>query len=144
MNDIERVNVNACKPFHHIAVFFHNVIVVEILACNRAVLGTYLLTGNLVNTAVDSVEKTFCKVCSCSEELHFLADLHRGYTASDSVIVAVNGTHKVVVLVLNCVMLDRHLCAEFLEVFGKMLAPENREVGLGCSTDVVKSVKISE
>ena len=33
------------------------------------------LPGHLINTAVYSVEQALCQVCSCAEELHFLADI---------------------------------------------------------------------
>ena len=60
-----------------------------------------LLLGDLVNTAVERVEKALGQVGAGAEELHLLANAHGGHAAGDSVVVAVVDAHDVVVLVLD-------------------------------------------
>ena len=143
VNNVESVYVHAGEPTHHIVVSLHNLIIVKVLRGDRTVLRSDLLTGDLVHTAVDSVEKALGKVCSRAEELHLLTNSHRGNTASNSVIVTVGKAHKIVVLVLNGRGLDRGLCAEFLEVVGESRGPKNCKVRLGSRAEVVESVEVT-
>ena len=76
MNDVERIYINLCKPLHHSLVLVHYVIIVEVIALNCTIIRTYLLAADFINTAVDCIKQALCKVCSCAEELHFLADFH--------------------------------------------------------------------
>ncbi len=101
MNDVEGIDIQAREPFHHIVVLFHNVVKVEIIALNGAVFRPYLDFKPLVNTAVYSVKQALGEVCPRAEELHFLADAHRGNAARYRVVVAVGNAHHIVILVLN-------------------------------------------
>ena len=76
VDNVEGVDVKSCQPLHHIHVLFPYVIEVEVLSVNRSEFRTYLESETLVHTAVYSVEQALCKVCSCTEELHFLANDH--------------------------------------------------------------------
>src|SRR5699024_7321972 len=101
MDHVQCINVQLGQPFHHRIVFFHYFIVVQILGSDRRVFRSYLLFGLAVNTAVDRVQKAFCKVCTSSEELDLFTCLSSGYTAADRIVIAPYRTHYIIVLVLD-------------------------------------------
>ena len=57
VNDVQRVDVHASEPLHHVVVLGHNVVVIERIALDGAVLGADLLLGDLVNTAIECIDK---------------------------------------------------------------------------------------
>ena len=71
-------------------------------------------------------QKQLGEVASCAEKLHLLAYLHSRHAASNGVIVSVVGAHHVVVFILDRIGILRDLCAEFLEIFGKIARPKHR------------------
>ena len=118
--------------------------VVKHLVGHRLFLGSEASAVHIVNSTVEREKQKLCKVSSRTEELHLLADLHRRHTAGDSVIVAVGDAHKIVVLVLDRVGINRKLGAEALKARGKLIAPKHREVRLGSLTERVERVENSE
>ena len=116
VDDIQGVHINACQPFHHIGKGFHNLVVFQHIAFVLTVFGTDLLPGLFINTAVQRIKQTFCQVGACAEKLHFLTDSHGGYTACDTVIIAVGYTHQIIIFILDGRSLDGHLRAVTFEI----------------------------
>ena len=144
VDNIQGVYINVCLPLQHIDELAHNIVVVKHVTCNRTILGTYLLLGNFIHTAVQSVQQTFCNICTCAEELHFLTDNHRRYAASDTIVIAMCHSHQVIVLILNGRSLDRHLCTVSLPAFRKLCGPQYGQVRLGRRSKVGQGVQITE
>ena len=116
LNQVQRIYIQVCQPLHHIIIALHYLVIIQVLGGNRTILRTYLLTGLLVNTAVDCVKQAFCKVCASSEELHLLTGLCCGYTAADRVIIAPYRLHGIIVLILYRACVDGDLRSVSLEV----------------------------
>ena len=93
MDNVQGVNINAGKPFHHVMECIHYLIVFQYISFILTVFGTYLLSCLLVDTAVESVKQAFCQIGAGAEELHFLTDSHGGYTAGNAVVIAVGNAH---------------------------------------------------
>ena len=144
VDNLERIDVGLGEPAHHVLKLIHQHVVVEIFVLDGREVGAYLLAAHFVAAAVDGIEQALGEVGACAEELHLLADLHRAYAAGNAVVVAVVGTHEVVVLILDGRGLDRHLGAIFLPAFRQFLRPEHSEVGLGSRTEVVERVEEAE
>ena len=143
VDDVQSVYVHTGQPTHHIVVAFHNLVVIQILGGDGAVLGADLLTADFVHTAVDGVQKALGQVSTGAEELHLLADTHGGYAAGDGVVVTVGEAHQIVVLVLNGRGLNGGLGAEALEVLGQIHRPQNGQVRLGSRAQVVQGVQVT-
>ena len=141
VDNLQGIDVSLCKPAHHILELRHKFIVLKIFASDWLKVWTYLLARNLISTTVDSVEQALCKVCARTEELHLLANLHRRNAAGNSIVIAIVRTHKVVVLILDCRSLDRHLCAVVLPVLWSCVEPQNGKVWLWSRTEVLESVQ---
>ena len=132
VDKVQGVNVQSCKPVHHLLIFTFNIVEVKfIIAVYSFEARRYLhclavlILDNFVLTAVDCVKKAFCKVCACAEELHILADAHTAYATGDTVIVAKLGAHQIIAFVLDCRGGYRQVGAEFFEVCGKAFAPKH-------------------
>ncbi|MNJ70986.1 hypothetical protein D3C77_674830 [compost metagenome] len=93
----------------------HNFIVVEYVTGNRRCSRGNLDTQLLIYAAINGIEQCFGKVSAGSEKLHLLTDPHCGYAAGNSVIIAINRAHDVVVLVLDGAGLNRYLRAIILK-----------------------------
>ena len=76
VDDVEHIYIHAREPLHHLVVFVHYLVVIEILGRDGSVFRSYLLARNLVDSSVYCVKKALCKVCSRSEELHLFANYH--------------------------------------------------------------------
>ena len=83
VDHVQSSYIQMSQPIHHLVIFLHNLIIVKVLGSDRLVLRSYLHFQLLIHTAVDCVKKAFCKVCTSSEELHFLTSLCSRYTAAD-------------------------------------------------------------
>src|SRR5699024_11416957 len=116
VDHVQCINIQLGQPLHHLVIFLHNLVIVKVLGCDRSVQRRYLLFCLLVNTAVDRVQKAFCKVRTCSEELDLLTCLCCGYTATDRIVVAPYRTHHIIILILNGACLNRNISCIFLEV----------------------------
>ncbi len=116
VNHVECIYIYLCKPLHHSGILFHNIVIIQIIALDSSVFRSYLNTSHLVYTTIDSIEKTFCKVRSCTKELHLLAHSHGGYTTCDCIIITMCHSHQVIILILNRRSLNRNLCTELLKV----------------------------
>ena len=100
LDEVQHIDINSGEPVHHHIIFFHDFLVVQDICGNRAVSGRNLLLALFIHTAVDGIEKTFCKVCSCAEELHLLTGFCCGYTAADTVVVPPYRTHDIIIFIL--------------------------------------------
>ena len=138
---MERVAVNTCQPLHHLIELLHHLFVVEVFAGDGREEGRNLLAVHFVDTTVDGIEQALRQVGTRAEELHLLTDAHGRHAASDTVVVAVVGTHEVVVFVLDGRRSDRHLRAITLPVFGQTSRPEHREVGFGSRSEIGERVE---
>ena len=76
VDNVQCIYIQTSQPLHHIVILSHYIIIIEVIACNRTILRTYLYLKSFVNTAVDSIKQALSKVSSCTEELHFLTDPH--------------------------------------------------------------------
>ena len=143
MDDIERVHIQAAQPFHVLVVGGAHRPIVE-HARKALAHGAELFAALFVFAAVEGQEQELGEVAPRPEELHLLADLHGGDAAGDAVIVAVDGAHEVVVLVLDGIGVDGDLGAEIFEGLGQPFRPEHGEVGLGRGAEVVQGVQDAE
>ena len=144
VNAVERVDVGLGEPVLHLVEAFGDLVVVEhVLFVNRR-RGSDLFPGNFVAAAVERAEERLGKIRARAEELHLLADAHRGDAARDPVVVAPVRPHQIVVLILDGRGLDGHAGTELLEVLRKILRPEHREIGLGSRAEIVERVQHPE
>jgi len=144
MDHVQSSNVQMSQPVHHNVVFLHNLIIVQILAGDRLIFRSNLLFCLLIFTAVDSVQKAFCKVCTSAEELDLLTGLGSRYTAADGVIIAPYRTHYIIVLILDGACLYRNMSCIFLESFRKILRVQNSKVRLWGRSHVFQCVQETE
>ena len=144
VDDVQRVHVHAGEPLHHVVELAHNVVVVERVALDGAILRADLLLGDLVHAAVERVEQALGQVRAGAEELHLLADAHGAHAAGDGVVVAMVHAHEVVVLVLDGARSDGGLGAELLEGLRQILRPQHRQVGLRRGAHVLERVEVAE
>ena len=126
----------------------HHFVVVQEFAGNGGEFRTDLHAGYqaalFVLAAVDGVEEGFGDVRTGAEELHFFTCLGGGHAAADAVVVTPDGTHHVVVLVLDGTCGHRNVGSVFLEVFGKTLGVKNGEVRLRRGAHVFERVQEAE
>ena len=130
MDHVQSSNVQMSQPVHHNVVFLHNLIIVQILAGDRLIFRSNLLFCLLVFTAVDSVQKAFCKVCTSAEELDLLTGLGSRYTAADGVIIAPYRTHYIIIFILDRTCCNRNMSGIISECFWKTLRVKYGEVWL--------------
>ena len=143
VNDLQSIDIDFCQPAHHLLVFLHHFVVIQILAGDRFETGSHLHTRFLVTSAIDRIQQALCQVGTSSEILHLLTDLHRRHTAGDTVIVAIVRTHQIVVLVLDGRGIDRYFCAEVFPVIRSIVEPKHRQVGFGCRAEVIQGMQIT-
>ena len=101
LNQVQDVDIQISQPFHHVVILMHNLIIIQILACDRAIFRTNLCLRLFIDSTVDRIQQTFRKVCTCSEELHFLTGLCSTYTAAYRIVIAPYRTHNIIILILN-------------------------------------------
>ena len=101
VNDIQSIHIYVRQPAAHIVITLHYLVIIKIFRGDGTVFWSHLLLCDLVHTAVNSIEKAFCKVCAGSEKLHFFSHTHGRYTAGNSIVVSVSHSHQVVILILN-------------------------------------------
>ena len=77
-----------------------------------------LLAGDFVAATIDGVQQRLCQVDPGAEELHLLADPHRGDTAGDGRASPRLAPDQIVGLVLNGGGVDGHLCTQLLNPVG--------------------------
>ena len=83
LNQVQNIYIQTCQPVKHAVITFHNLIIVKVFGRNRFVGRSDLIKFFFIHTTIDCVQQRFCKVCSCSEELHFLTCLCSRYTTAD-------------------------------------------------------------
>ena len=116
VNHVQCIYIQFRQPFHHLVIFVHYFIIVKVLWCDWAVFWSNLCFCLLINTTVDCVKQTFCKVCTCSKELDLFSCLCCRYAAADRIVISPYRTHYIIVLVLYRTCLDRNIRRIFLEV----------------------------
>ena len=144
MNEVQRINVNANKPFHHIHEAWHKLFVSYNIALNRSQGGATLLASLSVYTTADSVSKTFGEVGTSSKELHFLTGLCSRHTATNRVIITPHRSHHVIILVLDRTGLHRNFRSVVLEAFGQTRRIKNSEVGFRRWTHILERMEEAE
>ncbi len=76
MDDIEGFDVELGKPGAHELKLIHDIVVIEVFACDGLCLWPCLFAALLIASAVDGVQQCLCQVYPGPEELHLLADGH--------------------------------------------------------------------
>ena len=150
LDEVQDVDVELGQPVHHHVELVHDLVVVKVLGGDGGVLGAnlhvvaLLVHELLVLAAVDGVVQALGEVGTGAEELHLLAGLGGGHAAADAVVVTPDGTHDVVVLVLDGGGGDGDLGGVLAEGLRQALAVENGQVGLGGRTHVLEGVQEAE
>ena len=144
VDNVQGIYIYICLPLQHVDELAPNIIIVKHIACHRTIFRTYLLLGNFIHTAVQSIQQTFCNICTCAEELHFLADYHGRYTAGDAIVITMCYSHQIIILVLDGRSLDGHLCTVSLPAFRKPGRPQYSQVRFRRRTKVGKCMQITE
>ena len=144
VDNLQGIHVHLGQPTHHLLVFLHHLVIVEIFARNRLELGSHLHTGTLVAPAVDGIKQALGQIGTSTEELHLLADFHRRHTAGNAIVVTVIHTHQVVVLILDGRSVDRNLGTELLPVLRQFVRPQHRQVRLRSRPEVVERMQVTE
>ena len=141
MDGVHRGNVGLSQPRTVEVHAAENLLIIQHIAVHDRHLRADLLELVLVTAAVDRHHHQLCDVGTRTEELHVLADAHRGYAARDGVIITVVRTHNIIVLVLQGIRVDRYLCDELLPVLRQVFAPQNGQIRLCGSVQVVQGVE---
>ena len=143
VNDLQCIDIDFSQPAHHLLVFLHHFIVIQIFAGDRLEAGSHLHARFLVTSAIDRIQQALCQVGTSSEILHLLTDLHRRHTAGDTVIVAIVRTHQIVVLVLDGGGIDRYFRTEVFPVIRCIVEPKHRQVGFGRRAEIIQGMQIT-
>ena len=148
VDQVQGVHIDAGEPVQHNVVLVHHILVVQVVASNGGQFRANLHAGHqaafFVLAAVNGVEQGLGQVGAGAKELQFLAGLGGGHAAADAVVVAPDGTHHVVVLVLDRTCGHRDVGGVFLEVLGKPLGIKHGKVGLRRGAHVFQSVQEAE
>mmetsp|Transcript_12311 Transcript_12311/g.35701 ORF Transcript_12311/g.35701 Transcript_12311/m.35701 type:complete len:489 (-) Transcript_12311:427-1893(-) len=107
-------------------------------------LRTDVIAVEFIPSAVEAHEEQLDHVRACPEELHVHTDSHPGHAASDGVVAAEDGTHEIVVLVLNGRCRDGLLGAVVLEGCWEVVRPKHREVGFRGRSEVGEGMEEAE
>ena len=138
---VHGMHIGLGQPFHRGVELRHDVVIVEEVAGDRHGLGRDLIAGHLVAAAIDGVEQGLRQVDAGAEELHLLAEPHRRDAAGDSVVVAPERPHQIVVLVLQRGRVLADLDAVALERRGHVVRPQHRDVRLRRGTEIVERMQ---
>ena len=144
VDDVQGIHVHSRQPAHHILVPLHDLLIVQIFRGNWPVFGADLFFGDLIHTAVDGVEQTFCKIGSGTEKLHLPAHPHGGHTAGDGIVIPVGEQHNIIVFVLDGGGLNAHPGTVALEGQGKPGRPEHRQIRFRGRAQIFQGVQIPE
>ena len=120
LDRIQCIDIQSCQPVHHHIILLNYFLIIQILAGNRCVCRADLISRLEVASAVHCVQQTLCKVCTCTEKLHFLTCLCGGYTTADRIVIAPYWTHHVVILILDRARTHGDNCRIFLKVLRQM------------------------
>ena len=143
VDDLQCIDIDFSQPAHHLLVFLHHFIVIQVFAGDRFETGSHLHARFLVTSAIDRIQQALGQVGTGSEILHLLADLHRRHTAGDTVVVAIVRTHQVVVLVLDGGGIDRYFRTELFPVVRCIVEPKHRQVRFGSRAEVIQGMQIA-
>ena len=107
VDDVHGVDVHARQPVHHPLELLAHVVELEVVTLDRRCRRRDLVAADLVAPAVDRIQQALRQVGARAEELHLLADQHRGDTAGDRAVVAPGAAHDLVALELDRARIDR-------------------------------------
>ena len=141
MNAIHRMHIGLREPLHHGVELGEDLVVIEIVARHGQSRGGNLLAGDLVSAAIDGIKKAFCQVHARTEELHLLAEAHGRHATGDAVVVAPEGPHEIVVLVLEGRRIAADLDAVAFERLREVLRPEHGDVRLRSRPEIGERVQ---
>ena len=149
VDDVQRHHVGLGQPLEGLLV-----VVLDLLVIQRAIglgldridhaLVDDLHAGHLVTAAVDRVQQGLGGVHAGGEELHLLADAHRGHAAGDGRVVAPVATDLLVGLILDGRGVDGDLGAETLVALRQLRIPEDRDVRLRAGSQVLKGQRVEQ
>ena len=141
LDEVQHVDVQAGQPVQHLDILGQHFVIGQVLAGDGGIVGAALLVALLVHAAVDGVQQALGKVGACAEELHLLAGLGSRHAAADGVIVAPDGLHHVIVLVLDAAGVDGHLGGVLLKGLRQGRGVQHGQVGLRCGAHVFQRVQ---
>src|SRR5580704_7356862 len=118
VNDVHGIDVHACEPLHHSFELVYYLVEIQVLIFDGT-SRSYLVSGDLVSAAVDSVEEALGEIGSCSEELHLFAQQHRRYATRNGAVIPQCAPHDFVAFKLNGTRVDRHLGGKIAEPVGQ-------------------------
>jgi len=141
LDQVQHVDVQAGQPVQHLDILGQDFVIGQVLAGDGGIVGAALLVALLVHAAVDGVQQALRQVGAGTKELHLLAGLGGRHAAADRVIVAPNGLHHIIVLVLNRAGVDGHLGSVLLEALRQGRGVQNGQVRLRCGAHVLQRVQ---
>ena len=149
VDDVQGHDVGLGQPLESLLVVVLDLLVVQGavgLRGNRLnhALVDDLHAGHLVAAAVDGVQQGLGGVHAGGEELHLLADTHRGHAAGDSRVVAPVAANLLVGLVLDGRGVDGDLGAEALVGLRQLRIPEDGDVRLGARSEVLEGQGVEQ
>ena len=143
LDQVEGIDIESGKPAHHTVKFVHHFIIVQIFGSNGTAFRPYLFLCLFIYSAVNSVKKTFCKVCPRTEKLHFLSGLGCGDTAADGIIISPYRAHNVVIFILDGTGLNGNIGCIVFKLFRKPGGIKHSQIRLRGRPHIFQSVKES-
>ena len=144
LNQVQDVDIQISQPFHHIVILMHNLIIIQIFTGNRTIFRTDLCFRLFINSTVNCIQQTFCKVSTCSEELHFLTCLRGTHTAAYRIVIPPYRAHNIIILILYGACLNRDACGICLEAFRQMRGIQHRQIRLRCRSHIFQCMQETE
>ena len=141
LDQVQYVYIQSGEPVHHLVVFSHYFIIIKVFRSDRCVSRSYLIFWLAVDTTVDRVKKAFCKVCSCSEKLHFFTSLCCRYAAADRIVIAPYRTHCIIIFILDRTCFNRNMWSVVLEVLRKTFCVKYSQVRFRRRSHVFQGVQ---
>ena len=139
---VQGVHIHAGQVAHGDLEFFHHLIEIEVLAGDGFVTVGDLFARQFIAAAVDGVHQRLGQIGAGAEELHLLADAHRGNAAGNAVVVAQIGAHQVVVLILDGGGGNGNVGCVVLEGLRQAAAPQHGQVRFRRRPQVFQGMQI--
>ena len=144
MDDVHGVGIQPGRILQHLLVVGAHLVVLQHFIRDGFDARHNDAALDFIHTAVDGVQQGLCQIAARAEKLHLLAHTHGRDAAGNGIVVAIDGAHDIIVLVLDGICCNRHFGAVALEFVGQMLAPQHGEVRLRRSAQVCQRVQNAE
>ena len=141
VDQVQHVDIQASQPVEHTQVSGLDDVPSQFIGGDGRVAGTNLGLQLLVHAAVDGVQQRLQQVRASTEELHLLAGLGSRHAAADGVVVAPDGLHHVIVLILDGRGDDGDVRRVLLEGFRQTGGVQNGHVGFRRRAHVFQRVQ---